>query len=70
MSIKCCYGCVPPKRHIGCHGTCELYREELTRHTEGKRPMYRDPATSYEVEVSRSNLNKTIMHRKRRGRVN
>ena len=28
MSFKCCKGCVPPKRHIGCHGKCEEYLEE------------------------------------------
>jgi len=20
-----CKGCVPPKRHVGCHATCQLY---------------------------------------------
>lgn len=22
-----CYGCVPPKRQLGCHSTCEEYLE-------------------------------------------
>ena len=26
--IKCCYGCVAPKRHIGCHASCPEYRAE------------------------------------------
>lgn len=26
--IRCCKGCVPPKRHIGCHSTCPEYSEE------------------------------------------
>lgn len=21
-----CLGCIPPKRHIGCHATCETYK--------------------------------------------
>lgn len=27
-TIKCCYKCVPPKRHLGCHETCEEYLKE------------------------------------------
>ena len=22
-----CFGCVEPKRHVGCHGTCEEYKD-------------------------------------------
>jgi hypothetical protein len=22
-----CYGCVAPKRHIGCHGTCQEHKD-------------------------------------------
>lgn len=28
MGIKCCKDCVAPKRHPGCHGTCEEYKKE------------------------------------------
>lgn len=28
MMIQCCRYCVPPVRHIGCHGTCEKYKKE------------------------------------------
>ncbi len=28
MAIKCCNGCVPPKRHPGCHGQCPEYLAE------------------------------------------
>ena len=27
-TIKCCFGCVPPKRYPGCHGKCEEYKKE------------------------------------------
>lgn len=28
MSLfECCYKCVPPKRHSGCHATCPEYKE-------------------------------------------
>lgn len=26
--IRCCYGCEPPKRHPGCHDTCEAYQKQ------------------------------------------
>lgn len=25
--IKCCTNCVAPRRHIGCHSTCEEYKK-------------------------------------------
>ncbi len=28
MGIKCCFGCVAPKRHPGCHASCPEYIEE------------------------------------------
>jgi hypothetical protein len=28
MGIKCCYGCVPPKRHTACWGHCPDYAKE------------------------------------------
>ena len=28
MAITCCYGCVAPKRHPGCHDHCPEYNEE------------------------------------------
>jgi len=27
--IDCCYGC--EERHVGCHGSCERYREQRAR---------------------------------------
>ena len=28
MAIKCCNGCVPPKRNPYCHGSCPEYLAE------------------------------------------
>lgn len=28
MTIKCCYGCVAPKRYLGCHDHCPDYAKE------------------------------------------
>ena len=30
--IMCCKECVAPKRHPGCHGTCEEYLAEKARY--------------------------------------
>ena len=32
MAIMCCYGCVAPKRHPGCHGECAVYIEQKTEY--------------------------------------
>lgn len=28
MVIDCCKGCVPPKRHTGCHSDCPEYLKQ------------------------------------------
>lgn len=33
--INCCNGCVAPKRHIGCHATCEEYIFQKSEHEKG-----------------------------------
>lgn len=37
-----CHGCVAPKRHVGCHGTCPEYHdwkatEQIKKDAERKR---------------------------------
>lgn len=32
MAIRCCNGCVAPKRYPGCHGTCPEYIKEKAEH--------------------------------------
>lgn len=36
MAITCCKNCVPPKRHPGCHSTCEQYLKEKTEYEKQK----------------------------------
>ena len=36
MKINCCYGCEAPKRHAGCHDTCEEYLAEKNKLEEYK----------------------------------
>ena len=39
--INCCNGCVPPKRHIGCHATCEDYISEKKKHEKKLKEIRR-----------------------------
>lgn len=41
MAIKCCYGCVAPKRYPGCHGTCPEYLAEKAKHDEEMTEDYK-----------------------------
>jgi hypothetical protein len=36
MAIKCCWGCVAPKRHPGCHDHCPEYIAEKAQHDKEK----------------------------------
>ena len=37
MHIECCYKCVAPKRHPGCHDKCKEYLKEKAKHEEEKK---------------------------------
>ena len=36
MSIKCCKNCVAPKRHPGCHSTCQEYQDAIEENKKEK----------------------------------
>lgn len=40
--INCCNGCVPPKRHVGCHATCEDYISEKKKHEETRAKIQKE----------------------------
>lgn len=40
--ISCCKGCVTPKRHPGCHGLCQEYRDEKAEYDRRKAEYYKD----------------------------
>ena len=39
MAIKCCYGCVAPKRHTACWAHCTEYAEEKAAHDKRKAEL-------------------------------
>ena len=40
--IKCCAGCVAPKRHPGCHSTCSEYIKEKAEHDAEREHIRRE----------------------------
>lgn len=65
MAIKCCNGCVAPKRYPGCHDHCEEYIKEKEAHNQRKAELDRDNRISAAIYIDRGNkVEKTI--RKRR----
>lgn len=40
MAIKCCHGCIAPKRYPGCHNHCPEYLEEKKKHEAEKAEEY------------------------------
>lgn len=51
-----CYGCEPPERHIGCHGTCKKYKkrtaERISENVKIKRQNIADRYVSAQVKES------------------
>ena len=46
MAIKCCYKCVPPKRHTACHGHCPDYLAEKAQDNLEKAEMHKQKEIS------------------------
>ena len=51
VGIQCCRYCVPPKRHIGCHGTCPDYEKE-------RKQLQQDKAKIRENYMQNSTITK------------
>ena len=43
MGIKCCKGCVAPKRHPGCHSKCEQFLKEKEEYEKEKEYIRNHP---------------------------
>ena len=66
MAIKCCYGCVAPKRHTACWGDCPEYAKEKAEDDAQKAEYKKDQATSNGIYSSRSaKVNKAYRRRRR-----
>ena len=71
QTIRCCKGCVAPKRHIGCHATCKEYIEQSKENetVREKRFRHNQAYTLASGEYRRprgSQFIKTVVNEKRR----
>lgn len=65
MAIKCCNGCVPPKRYPGCHDHCEEYIKEKEAHNQRKAELDRDRQLTTAIYVDRGNKVEKAMRKRR-----
>lgn len=61
LVIKCCNGCVPPKRQLGCHDWCKEYLEEKAKYEKDKKKE----KESRNAIINRSQFVGNAIHRKR-----
>lgn len=54
MKIKCCYGCVAPKRFPGCHSTCPEYLKEKSEYEKKKAENDKKLAVRYGIKAQRT----------------
>lgn len=54
MAVKCCRGCVSPKRYPGCHNHCPEYIAERAEHDRRKAIYDRERNISNAIYRSRS----------------
>lgn len=65
--IKCCKGCVAPKRHLACWGDCPEYLAEKEEHDLTKEMEYRKRKIDNDIYQQRSDrVTKAIRHHGRR----
>ena len=66
MIMKCCHGCVPPKRHTACWGHCPEYIEEKAECDRRKKENNKRNAVS--VGIYRQKIDGVFRAVKRHGR--
>lgn len=55
MAIKCCLGCVAPKRNPWCHSHCAEYITEKAQYEEEKAAANRKKAVGKSIYVQKQN---------------
>ena len=68
MAIKCCYGCVAPKRYPGCHDRCGEYLEEKSEYNRLKSEYDKKRAVECAIYSQRSiHVYKALKDRHKKG---
>ena len=65
MAIKCCMGCVAPKRHTACWDTCPEYLEEKAKYNQQKAEMDKKQEISLAIYLNRSNKVEKAMRKRK-----
>ena len=65
--IKCCYGCVAPKRHEACHGHCPEYLAEKEQEEQKKAQDSLRRKVSLDIYQQRADM--VAKARRRHGRL-
>lgn len=63
--MKCCFGCVPPKRHTACWDHCPEYIEEKKKHDMRKEADYKKNLIG--IGIYQQKMNGVIRAIKRHG---
>ena len=67
MSIKCCNGCVPPKRHTACWDHCPEYQKEKAENEAKKAAYEKKKAIQYGLNSqTAASVNRAKKNRKGR----
>lgn len=65
--IYCCNGCVPPKKHGGCHATCADYIIDAAFHAVAKEEEDQERQITNAIYYNRGEkVNKAMRHRRNR----
>lgn len=63
MAIKCCHGCMAPKRHPGCHDHCPEYRKEKAEHDAMREADHKRRETIHNLNDQRYKaVTKAVKH--------
>lgn len=65
MAIKCCHGCMAPKRYPGCHDHCPDYAKEKAEDTAKKEAEQKRCAIQFAIMDQRGRaVRKALKHRR------
>lgn len=53
--IKCCHGCVPPKRHEKCHDHCPDYNTEIIMNIVASAESEKKKRVAHSIYVQKTN---------------
>ena len=68
MAIKCCHGCIAPKRYPGCHDHCPTYAAEKAEDVAQKEAYQKKHALDTAITDQRTRAVMKAMKHRRKGK--